>query len=183
MLEFQHMLFVSVVTIIQSFSISLGVGSSTLAILNFFAAIADGKIEPAERRMMGIVYIILRIAMVLILGSTMYLLATEFATGEIFNLSAFALGQLTVIGVLYLNAVLMTAHVVPSALGPSVQAGSWYTLGTLSALVPLSLTNFTYLQFILGYLTWVVLATIIVNSTMLIMKSKHASKEQAKTSA
>ena len=175
------MILVTLVSIIQSFSISLGVGSSTLAILNFFAAIADGKIEPSERRMMGIVYIILRIAMILILGSTAYLVATQFSTGETFTLSAFAWGQITIIGVLFLNAILMTAHIMPSALGPSIQAGSWYTLGTLAALLPLGLTNFTYLQFFLGYATWVVLATIIVNMVMLIMKDKQKKKAEQPT--
>lgn len=171
------MILITLASIIQSFSISLGVGSSTLAILNFFSAIADGIIEPSERRMMGIVYIVLRIAMVLILGSTMYLLATQFADGSIFSLSAFAWGQLTVIGVLYINAILMTLHVVPTALGPSIQAGSWYTLGTLSALVPLGIVNFTFIQFLLGYLTWVLLATIIVNGTMLIMQERRRERE------
>lgn len=57
------MLFVAV---IFSFATSLGVGSSTLAIANFFVAIADGMIDPEERKMMGVVYIVLRVAMVLL---------------------------------------------------------------------------------------------------------------------
>lgn len=177
------MLLVTLVSIIQSFSISLGVGGSTLAILNFFAAIADGKIEPSERRMMGIVSIVLRIAMVLILGSTTYLIAHDFANGTLLSLSVFSYGQLTVIGILFINAIFMTANAMPTAIGPSLQAGSWYTLGTLNALVPLGLTNFTYLQFIFGFLTWVMLATIIVNSLMLIMKEQVRASSETKTSA
>ena len=56
-----------VIAILQIFSVSLGVGSSTLAVLNFFVAIADGKISDEERNMMGVVYIVLRISMLAIL--------------------------------------------------------------------------------------------------------------------
>ncbi len=58
------------VAILQSIGISLGVGSSTIAIVNFFVAIADGKIEPTERKMMQVTYVILRVAMVTILLTT-----------------------------------------------------------------------------------------------------------------
>lgn len=163
---------ITFMAILQSFAISLGVGSSTLAIVNFFAAIADGTIEETERRMMGIVYIVLRIAMVLILLTTIFLVCTSYSTGELFSMAAFTYGQLLALAVLFINAMLMSAHIMPSTFGPSIQAGSWYTLGTLAALVPLGLTEFTFTQFLLAYITWVVLATAIVNGTMAILKSR-----------
>ena len=95
-------------TIIQSFSISLGVGSSTLAIINFFAAIADGVIDETERRMMGIVYVVLRVAMVLILFSSLLLFALQFGTEWIGRISAFEAAYLITLGVLFVNAILMT---------------------------------------------------------------------------
>lgn len=167
---------ITLVAIIQSFSISLGVGSSTLAILNFFGAIADGTIDPTERRMMGIVYIVLRVAMVLILVSTLFLLVVEQIGNDAGELSAFAFGQITALSVLFINAVLMTLHWMPSTFGPSIQAGSWYTLGTLSALLPLGLTNFSYVEFLLGYLAWIVLAVAIVNGVMAMMKAKNEER-------
>ena len=163
---------ITFMAILQSFSISLGVGSSTLAIVNFFAAIADGTIDETERRMMGIVYIVLRIAMMLILVTTIFLVCTSYSTGELFNMAAFTYGQLLALAVLFINAMLMSAHLMPSTFGPSVQAGSWYTLGTLAALVPLGMTEFTFTQFLLAYITWVVLATGIINGTMAILKSR-----------
>ena len=169
---------VTLVAIIQSFSISLGVGSSTLAILNFFGAIADGTIDPTERRMMGIVYIVLRVAMVLILVTTLFMIVAEQAGNESGELSAFAFGQITALVILFLNAILMTLHWMPSTFGPSIQAGSWYTLGTLAALLPLGLTNFTYVEFLLGYLAWIVLAVAIVNGVMALMKSKNDEREE-----
>ena len=90
------------------------------------------------------------------------------------NISGFSLGQVTALLVLFLNAMLMTAHLVPSTFGPAIQAGSWYTLGTLSALQTLGYTDFSYMHFLMGYITWVVLAIGIVNGVMAIMKERRS---------
>jgi hypothetical protein len=172
---------ITLVAIIQSFAISLGVGSSTLAILNFFGAIADGTIDETERRMMGIVYVVLRIAMVAILLSTIIVITANQVNSGGGSLPTYAFGQITVLVILFLNAILMTLHWMPSTFGPAIQAGSWYTLGTLAALLPLQLTDFTYLQFLLGYFTWIILAVGIVNGTMAWMKSKR-EESQVETS-
>ena len=163
---------VTLMAIIQSFAISLGVGSSTLAILNFFGAIADGTIDATERRMMGIVYVVLRVAMGAILITTLFLIIAEQVNNQGGQLSTYAFGQITALAVLFINATLMTLHWMPSTFGPSLQAGSWYTLGTLAALLPLGLTNFSYLHFLMGYLAWIILAVAIVNGVMAYQKSK-----------
>lgn len=164
--------FLTLVAILQSFSISLGVGSSTLAITNFFVAIADGSISPDERRMMGVVYIVLRIAMILILITTLCLLAAQYSAGTLY-LVPYNIAQLVVIGVLFVNAMLMTAHLMPSNFGPAIQAGNWYTLGTLAALAPLSLTTFGLTHFFLAYITWIALAIAIVNGIMAMQMAKR----------
>jgi hypothetical protein len=169
---------VTLLAILQSFAISLGVGSSTLAILNFFSAIADGSIDPTERRMMGIVYVVLRVAMVLILITTLSLLAAEYAEGGTSALSAFSFGQLTALTLLFVNAILMTLHWMPSTFGPAIQAGSWYTLGTLAALQSIDMTSFTYIQFLFGYVAWIVLAIGVVNGTMSFMQQKREERAQ-----
>ncbi len=166
-------IFVLLVSIIQSFSISLGVGSSTLAISNFFVAIADGKIDDTERRMMGVVYIVLRVAMILILISTLILLSLAYASTGLAGMSAFHFGQIMATIVLFVNAMLMTAHLMPSNFGPAIQAGNWYTLGILFALVPLGLTGFTFTQFFLAYITWLVLAVSIINGIMALLRARR----------
>lgn len=168
---------VTLVAIVQSFAISLGVGSSTLAILNFFTAIADGTIDPTERRMMGIVYKVLRVAMGLIMVTTLFLIFSQQGN-NLNGLSAFSLGQITALAVLFLNATLMTLHIMPSTFGPAIQAGSWYTLGTLAAQQSLQLTDFSYLEFLLGYLAWIVLAIGVVNGAMELMKAKREANEK-----
>ncbi len=164
--------FIVLITILQSFSISLGVGSSTLAIINFFVAISDGKIDETERKMMGVTYIILRVSMVLILVTSVILLAYQNSTP---SLPPFAWAQLLTLIVLFVNAMLMTARLMPSTFGPALQAGSWYTLGTLLPLQFLGLTEFTFTQFLMAYVTWLILATGIVNGIMAILKSKRES--------
>lgn len=159
--------------IVLSFAISLGVGSSTIAIAQFFASISDGGIEPAERRLLGVVYVILRVAMAAILltlliqGGIIY-----YMTGSLLTISPFFLAVYTAVAVLFLNAIGMTFRYVPSSIGPAVQAGSWYTLGLLFALVPLGLTGFTYLQFVLVYAGVAVLAVAVVNVLMNRLKRK-----------
>lgn len=164
--------FLILMAILQNFAISIGVGASTLAVTNFFVAIADGSISPDERRMMGVVYIVLRIAMILILITTLCLLAAQYNAG-VLHLVPYNVAELSVIGILFVNAMLMTAHLIPSNFGPAIQAGNWYTLGVLSALVPLSLTTFTLLHFFLAYITWIVLAISIVNGIMAIQVARR----------
>lgn len=166
-------IFLTLISIIQSFSISLGVGSSTLAISNFFVAIADGSIDDTERKMMGVVYIVLRVAMIMILISTLVILSLKYAATGLSEMSAFHFGQIFATLILFVNAMLMTAHLMPSNFGPAIQAGNWYTLGTLSALLPLGLTGFTFTQFFLAYVTWLVLAVAIINGIMAILRGKR----------
>ena len=162
------------IALLQTIAVSLGVGSSTLAIINFFVAIADGKIDENERRMMGVVYTVLRVAMVLIAVTAVLIALIEFMEIGTAYLTPFVLAVWTLIGMLFLNAILMTKKIMPSNFGPSIQAGTWYTLGIVTALRQFDLTNFTYLQFILGYVAVVALATAIVNGMMGYLKKKRA---------
>jgi hypothetical protein len=164
--------FITLITILQSFTISLGVGSSTLAIVNFFAAIADGTIDETERRMMGIVYVVLRIAMVLILITSLTIIFFTYNETGFADISNFTIAQLITLSILYLNAILMTWRIMPSTFGPALQAGSWYTLGCLSALQILGATGFSLGNFLMGYVTWLILAVGIVNGVMAILKAK-----------
>lgn len=167
------------VAIIQSIAISLGVGSSTLAISNFFVAIADGKIEPAERKMMGVVYVVLRIAMVLILITTTLLTSFGYYTFSLNTVAPYGIAFFILIAVLYTNAILMTKRIMPSTVGPALQASTWYTMGVISALLPLGLVSFSLLHFILGYVTAIALAAAVVNGLMAYLKNKQAATPQA----
>jgi hypothetical protein len=164
---------VLVATVAQGVAISLGVGTSTMAIVNFFAAIADGKIDEAERRMMGLVYFVLRVAMVIIMLTMLALFTAEFMTTGTVSLTTFTLSTILLVCTLYGNAILMTMRIMPSTVGPALQASTWYTLGIMASLNSLGLVTFGVLQFILGYASAVVLAVAIVNGIMAIMKHRQ----------
>ncbi len=150
-------------TVLQSTAISLGMGASTLAIVNFFLAISDGTIDATERRMMGAVYVLLRISMALILATFIILLFVQYlqGTGVFINLA-----QITLISVLFINAFLMTKRIMPSKIGPALQASTWYTLGGLTAILPLALVSTSYATFLLGYGIVIILGLLIVNGVM-----------------
>lgn len=162
------------VAILQSIAVSLGVGSSTIAILQFFSAIADGNIDETERRMMGVVYLTLRVAMGLILVSSLAQGAIIYQYVGMGYFNPFTIGLWSIILVLFVNATLMTMRLMPSKFGPGIQAGSWYSLGILFAIVPLGLTAFTLLQFVLCYVGLVILTVAIVNGVMGYQKSRHS---------
>ncbi len=167
-------LYVILLVMLQSIGVSLGVGSSTLAICNFFVAIADGKIDEGERRMMGIVYIILRVAMVLILITTGILTSINYGAGT-FVWTPFFVSIWTLIVVLYANALLMTMHVMPSTIGPALQASTWYTMGVTMTLFSLGMSNYKLLHFYLGYFAAFLLAIAIVNGIMSVLKYRRGT--------
>jgi len=160
--------------ILQTFSVSLGVGSSTLAIVNFFVAISDGKIDETERKMMGAIYTTLRVAMVAILVTTLGLITLEFFNSGAVSLTVFSVALLFTLSILFINAVLMTIRLMPSTFGPALQAGSWYTLGALVALKLQGITDFTFLQFFLAFMAWMVLAIGVVNGIMSLLKKRQS---------
>ena len=154
------------IIIFQTLGIGLGLGSSTIAILNFFAAIQDGLIDESERHLMGLVYIVLRIAMAAILITT--LISGLIIYGDVGSsyFTPVTLAIWTLVVVLFLNAFLMTKRVMPSTFGPAIQAGSWYTLGFVTSMVTLGLSNVTYWQFVVGYVAMIALWVAIVNGMM-----------------
>lgn len=165
------------IAVLQSIGVSLGVGSSTIAITQFFVAINDGKIDSRERRMMGVVYVVLRVAMGLILVTTLIHMAMVWYVLSMQGLgieqywNTFTSALWLVIAVLFVNALGMTKHWIPSTLGPGIQGGSWYTLGILFALVSIGFTMFTFTQFVLAYLGMMCLFVAVVNGVMTYQKS------------
>ena len=156
--------------ILQSAGISLGMGASTLAICNFFVAIADGTIDATERKMMGVVYTILRISLVMIFVTTGYLILSALLTVEATAVASYLWAQLLVAFVLLINSMLMTKRIMPSSMGPGIQAGSWYTLGILTTLVGMLKVNVSIGTFMVWYATALVVALLIVNGLIQYLK-------------
>ncbi len=160
-----EMIFV-LTSILQAVGISLGVGCSTVAITSFFVSIADGSITPEERKMLGVVYILLRVAMGVILVTTAILALMHYSSGFAGHFTPFVISRWVIIFVLFFNAYLMTKRVMPSNFGPAIQAGSWYTLGITMAMVPLGLAQYSLTEFFIGYAAAIAFATAVVNGVM-----------------
>lgn len=149
-------------------AVSLGVGSSTLAITSFFAAIADGNIDGSERRMLGVIYWVLRVAMVLILLTVSSL--TWFFPDTI----AWPLFVWTLIFVIFANAILMTKRWIPVQVGPALQAASWYTLGFIFSIEMFNLMELNFISFVGLYAIDFLIAFCIVNGFMWLRKRRSS---------
>lgn len=166
---------ITAAAVVQGIAVSLGVGASTIAIINFFAAIADGVIDKAERHMMGYVYFVLRVAMVVILLTVLAAFTGEVMTTGTLTLTTMKVATIILVAVLYGNAILMTLKIMPSTIGPALQASSWYTLGVMASLSAQGLVTFGVLPFLLGYVSAIVLAVAVVNGIMAILKHKQTT--------
>lgn len=162
----------SLAIVFQASAIGLGVGSSTIAISNFIVAIWDGTIDASERRIMGVTYTTLRVAMFSILVTTAVITIIEptlFAEVDGFIWA--------LVAVLFANAIGMTKRWVPPQIGPALQAATWYTLGFIATIHMFELFTVTTMGFVVLYAIDIVLALIMVNGVMSYLKlCKPAAK-------
>jgi hypothetical protein len=75
------------------------------------------------------------------------------------------------IGVLYLNAILMTKHIMPSKIGPALQAATWYTLGFIVTIHMFKLVQLDTVTFSLLYAVDIIISLVVVNGYMKYLQS------------
>ncbi len=150
------------VTVIGSAAVALGMGASTFAIIFYFMSIRNPQLRETGRPYNKAVFIVLRVAMVLILLTELakigFYLGAGVHVAELFA-ADFLLFVWTLVGVLYANAILMTLRSMPMKLGPALQATSWYALGIITAL---SFVSMSYLPLLLVYAAAVLIAAVII---------------------
>ena len=113
--------------LLYTIGLTLGVGSSTFALIFYIDALADGVVDPSEKRFLRIVYHVLRIGMLsifLALGGTV---AKD-------GLDAFFLHGVEwfLLSIIFMNAVLMHYRIMPMRFGPVLAGGTWYSLFVVS---------------------------------------------------
>ena len=163
-------IFFLLVVVAHSSAIGLGVGASTLAITGFLSALGnDGAIDTGERRIMGVVYFSLRVAMALIVLTS---LIVWFIDPDFFGL--FTAPMWIMVAVLFVNAFLMTKHWITPKLGPAIQAGTWYTLGFLITIYVFGFYPITQTLFWSFYIADLILAVIIVNLCLKYLKWRRS---------
>lgn len=120
---------------VNKIGLTLGVGASTFALVFYINALLDRQIDPSERRFMHIVYVVLRIGMTLITLSLILFGIIAFLSQNTATLmSPTYLMEWTLIGVIIVNAILMTVHLMPMRFGPVLAGGSWYSLFLITVL-------------------------------------------------
>ena len=158
------------VIIYYNTAISLGVGGSSIVIASFLTALSDGKIETTERRLLGVIYITLRIAMASIALMLAYM--TLVAPDLLPSLAYIWI----MVGVLYLNAILMTKHWISPKIGPALQAATWYTLGFVTVIDAFALYAVSLTFFLSLYVVDIVVALLAVNGIMAYLKKRSHTK-------
>jgi FAD/FMN-containing dehydrogenase len=113
--------------LLYAIGLTLGVGSSTFALIFYIDALADGVVDPSEKRFLRIVYRVLRLGMLGIFVSLVGLVVRD------------GVGSFTIHGmewflllVILINAVLMDFRKMPMRFGPVLAGGSWYSLFVVS---------------------------------------------------
>jgi FAD/FMN-containing dehydrogenase len=114
-------MFLHIAEFIFTVGLTLGVGSSTFALIFFIRALQDGVIDASEKRFMHTVYTVLRIGMVLIFVG---LIGSAFLDTISLQLGL----QLALLSIITINAILMTKRIMSMRFGPILAGGSWYSL-------------------------------------------------------
>ena len=163
----------TVLVLIHSNTIGLGVGASTIAIAGFLTAIGDGTFDPSEKRIMGVVYFTLRVAMgtILVSSGLVYLMDPQY-------FQEFTSPMWILIAVLFINAVLMTKHWISGKFGPAIQAATWYTLGFLVTIYIFGFATVDMTYFAVFYAAALVVGIVIVNGCMVYLKNRREKAPQ-----
>jgi hypothetical protein len=109
--------------------IGLAAGASTFALTFYFMGIKDEVIDASERRFMGAVYFVLRVAIVVIVVTELfYILYWGFDAFTLVKTMEVLWFRWMLLGIIVANALLMHFHKMPMWLGPALAGGSWYAL-------------------------------------------------------
>ena len=152
--------------LVRFLAVGLCLGTSTVVMTMYFYLVSKGKTEPAEGKMMHVLYRILRVGMFLALVTE----GTSFF--YYFHVDNFIywtdnpelLIRLTIFGVIVTNASAMQHRKITMWLGPVFAGGSWYAYFFFSVWIE---TETTYLVLLSGYLIWLCLVFALVTSLRL----------------
>lgn len=142
------------ITFVNTLGMTLGVGSSTYAIIFFHQSIADGMIDDTEKRFLHTVYFLLHAGMILLfLSYATQGYAIMRGLPLPVNTDTLAI-ESTLLAIIFGNAVLMEKRLIAMWLGPAIAGASWY--GIFLAFV-LDLYHFSYPILITWYVVLIIL--------------------------
>ena len=134
-------------------AVGLCLGTSTVVMTMYFYLVAKGNTETAEKRVMQILYRILRVGMVLALITEGTNLIYHYHADNFiyWTDNPELLMRLTIFAVIIVNAFAMQYHKISMWLGPVFAGGSWYAYFFFSVWIE---TETTYPVLFAGYLIW-----------------------------
>jgi uncharacterized membrane protein len=139
----------------------LGVGGATFAEILYLRASRDGTIDEEEGATLKVTYFVLRVGLSLaVLSGFGFLVYYRLNGFESALLDPKLWAKMTIVAIILLNAILLSARKIPLWLGSPISLVSWYAalvLGTWRE-VP-----YSYVQIMLGYFVIVIIASTILS--------------------
>lgn len=134
-------------------AVGLCLGTSTVVMTMYFYLVAKGKTESAEKKIMHILYTILRVGMVLAIVTEVTCILYHYHVDNFlyWTDNPELLMRLTIFSVIIVNAFAMQHHKITMWLGPVFAGGSWYAYFFFSVWIE---THATYSVLLVGYLIW-----------------------------
>lgn len=145
-----------IIDILFSLGLTLGVGSSTFALIFFIKSLSDGVMDDTERSFLRVVFTVLRIGMVLIAAG----LAGFLILGVVVEPTVFLL-LCALLFIIVLNAVLMDRRIMPMKYGPILAGGSWYSLFLVTKL---PVYAYSYTTLIVAYIIFLMVFYFVFNA-------------------
>ncbi|MEK9167842.1 MAG: hypothetical protein AAB769_00710 [Patescibacteria group bacterium] len=141
------------ILIVHNIGLTFGVGASTFALTFYINALADGEIDASERRFMHIVYVVLRIGMTLIgLALLGFAALWTYQGNFLATATPVYFMESTFLGIIVINAVLMTMRIMPMRFGPVLAGGSWYSSFLITVLPVAAFSYLMLWPFYIGFL-------------------------------
>ncbi len=159
----------------RTYTVGLCLGVSTIVLTFYFVFVAKGQAVPAEKRMMHIVFTVLRIGMILVvlseLTSLLYNYHVQNVTYWTENPEFFM--RLTVFAVIVANALAMEFRKISMWLGPVFAGGSWYAYFFFSVWIE---TGSNYSTLLLGYLAWLIVFGVVLTALRLVLTRRQTGR-------
>lgn len=155
-------------------TVGLCLGVSSIAMTFYFYVVNKGSTEPAENKMMHIVYTVLRVGMVLVCISELTTFIYHYHVNNFiyWTDNPELLIRLTIFSVIVINAILMQKRWITMWLGPVFAGGSWYAYFFFSVWIE---TESTYPVLLAGYSCWLAFIAIFLLTLRLILTRKQNS--------
>ncbi len=139
--------------LVFTIGLTLGVGSSTFALIFFIKSLQDGVMNDTERSFLHVVFTVLRIGMVLIaLGLAGFLLLDAVPEQTAYLL------ECALLFIIVANAILMDRRIMPMRFGPIIAGGSWYSMLLVTKL---PVYAYPYTTLVIAYIVFLIIFYIV----------------------